>query len=448
MKTVPGIPRLLAVCALVTVAVAVTPAARGAQGLPPLVLEAIAVQPDEPLVRELVTDLLRVEPGVAVDAASLVQARENLQDSGYFSEVVVYTAPGTRPGRVVLHADVVLDRKPRFVTGLGYEPLDGWYLNLLGVRVRNQPRPGSELRLVWRDGFNTQGLLLAGELPRAGRPGHAWLAEAELYQQTWYVYEGRDHWQQHVGRFQLRAGYRWPLSPALMATVRGGVSGYDPDDTITQWDTEDDEERPASDLIGADLGRGSLVDLWCELAWDRRDPVRPWQRGAWAGTRLRASTDLEGGASFWTGELDARRSFAAGPHRALALRARVAHASGDTPYHLRFPMGGVTTVRGYVINQLSSPYGASSLWHTNIELRVALADREAPLPKLTAVVFLDAGQAWDDGGSDYGFALAAGYGIRFRLPWVQLVGLDIGYPLREIGEDAPFAAHISLGWLY
>ena len=183
--------------------------------------------------------------------------------------------------------------------------------------------------------------------------------------------------------------------------------------------------RPAADLIPEPLAARRQGGAWLEAAWDRRDAHRPWHDGAWAGMRARASR-VDGGGGFWSVELDARRAVPLGEHAALAGHARVAHASDRTPYFQRFALGGVITNRGYETGRLSDPTGACDLWQVNLEWRAALVDRGAPLPKVTGLLFLDTSQGWDAQGRNLGFGAGIGFGLRVRLPWVQIVGLDVG----------------------
>ena len=52
------------------------------------------------------------------------------------------------------------------------------------------------------------------------------------------------------------------------------------------------------------------------------------------------------------------------------------------------------------------------------------------------------------GGGSLGWSLGAGYGIRVRLPWVQYLGLDVGYPVVKHDDISPFVVNIALGWSY
>lgn len=404
-------------------------------------VESIEIAPDQGRVRDLVQARLRLAPGDAVDDAALVALRADLEDSRDFSRVEVFTRPGSRPGLVVLRVEVVLDMRVRFLTGFGYEPLDGWYLTLIGGELRHRPVPGSNISLALRDGINVGGLYFAASAA-------SWLFEASSSTQVWSVYDGRDGWRQEIGHGLVRAGRRFPLAERATATAWLGWQGDRPEKELTSWETNDDEEhRPAADLIPDNLGHQDHAGLWLETAWDRRDPRRPWHAGAWSGARVRASR-LEGGGGFWSAELDARRVLPLGERSALAGHARVAHASDETPYYHRFTLGGVITNRGYETGRLSGASGAADLWQANVEWRTALVGRDDPLPKVTGLLFLDTCQGWDVDGQNLGFGAGVGYGLRVRLPWVQIIGVDVGYPLESHGGNAPFVVHAALGWLH
>ena len=410
-------------------------------------LESVSILPDDPGTVALVRRHLSLAAGAPVDVASLSLARQTLEETGYFHEVDLYTARGAAPGMVVLHIEVELDRRLHFLTGYGYQPLDGWYLNLLGARLLNRPRSGSELRLAWRHGFIIKGLYLEGSTPTAGPAGNAWRFELHGATKSWFVYQGREAWRQDIEQSALRVGRQTPLGAGGLVTSWIGISHADPADELRAFFDEEDQQRPADELIPATFEEHDYLDLLIEGHWQNRNQVRPWWRGTWAGARLRASHE-SGGAGFFTMELDGRHNWPVGDTASLAGRLRGAHATDNTPYHQRFQFGGVYSVRGYDFAYLSGPLGASSLVQANLEYRVALLDREAALPRVTALVFLDTGQAWDHGGGSFGWVVGAGYGVRVRLPWVQSLGLDVGYPVVDLGDISPFVINLGLGWSY
>jgi outer membrane protein assembly factor BamA len=410
-------------------------------------LSDIAILPDDPGTQALVRRHLPLAFGQPLDVTVLSLARQSLEETGYFREVILYTSRGRSPGQVVLHVEVELDRRIRFLTGFGYDPMDGWYLNFLGASLLNRPRAGSEVRLAWRDGYNIGGVYLEGRVPVARRPRQAWLFDFHVQQKLWFAYEQRESWSQNVISHVLRLGREVPLGDRSRLAVWLGYDKIDPDEKIETYFDEEDQQRPASDLISADLADAEYLNVWLEGAWSNRDPVRPWWRGSWLGGRMRLSHDLAG-TGFYTVELDGRRTLPLGETTSLAGRLRAAHTGADTPYHQRFQFGGIYSVRGYDFAYLSGPLGASELVQANLELRAALLDRRAPLPRVTGVFFLDTGQAWDAEGDSYGWVLGGGFGIRVRLPWVQSIGLEVGYPLVKLDDISPVVVNIALGWSY
>jgi len=410
-------------------------------------LERVDITPADAATLSLVTRRIPVVPGDPVDGVLLASVREDLERSGYFSSVELYTSRGERPGGIVLHVDVVLDRKVRFLTGFGYEPLDGWYLNMLGARVLNQPRAGSELRLALRSGFLVGGIYLSGRFAAGEHPDDAMLLDLHAQSKEWVVYDGRESWIQGVDSSTLRLGRQLPVGGGVKLTAWLGVRTVDPDDVLTAFYDDEERERPVSDLLAVGLDRAQFVHARLDLSRDRRDPVRPWLAGAWLGSRLDLGQQFNG-HHFATLELDGRRSVPIGPHQSLAFRLRAAHATEGTPYHDRFQFGGLSTVRGYDVAFLSGPLGASNLVLTNLEYRHALIDPTAPTPRFTGVLFIDSGQAWDDAGATVGWVASAGLGFRLRLPWIHLVGVEVGYPLVDVGDMAPYGVNLAMGWSY
>lgn len=412
-------------------------------------LERLDITPADAATTSLVTRRIPVGPGDVVDGVLLASIREDLERSGFFSSVMLYTSRGEQPGGIVLHVDVALDRKVRFLTGFGYQPLDGWYLNMLGARVMNQPRPGSELRLALRSGFLVGGIYLSGRFAAGEHPDDAMLLDLHAQSKDWVVYDGRESWIQGVDSSTLRLGRQLPVGHDVQLTAWLGVRTVDPDDDLRAeyYEEDEDRNRPVSDLFDVGLDRAQYVHARLDLSRDRRDPVRPWLEGAWLGSRLDLGQQFDG-RHFATLEFDGRRSVPVGPHRSLAGRLRAAHATDRTPYHDRFQFGGLSTVRGYDVAFLSGPYGASNLVLANLEYRHALIDPTAPTPRFTGVLFIDTGQAWGDGGATAGWVASAGLGFRLRLPWIHLVGVEVGYPLVDVGDMSPYGVNLAMGWSY
>lgn len=437
-------------CGALMLLVTLLVAAGGSLGAPAsrlLQLEAVVVEPDDRATEVLVRRLLTIRPGDPIDSITLGLVRQDLEGSGYFRDVVLFTSRGGEPGHVVLHVDVQLDRTLHFLTGLGYEPLDGWYLNLIGTQMRNWLRPGSELRFAFRNGYNVDGVYLEGHLPAGSHATDAWLFDLHAGTSYWFAYDDRESWKQGIDTGVFRLGRRLCLRPDVFVTGWLGSLRVEPCAELTVQSDGKEQTRDAADLIDADLELHRYTVGSVEVHWDQRGVWRSWQDGSWAGGRLRIGVDRDGG-EFTTFEIEGRHNIAIGPDMAVAGRLRGAHASDSTPYHQRFQFGGVYSVRGYDRAVLSGPLGANNLLQANLEIRAALLDRTAATPKVTGVLFVDTGQAWDVGGASDGWMASAGYGFRLRLPWIHLVGIEVGYPLVSLDDMSPFVVNMALGWSY
>jgi len=412
-----------------------------------LILEHIDVLPADQDTRNLVLRYVPIAAGDVVDGAILGEVRNDLEGSGWFREVILYTSRGQEPGGIVLHVEVVLDRKLRFLTGFGHEPLDGWYLSLIGVSLRNRPRAGAEWRLASRDGYFTDGWFLEGRMcaGRDGRNGR--LFELSAQRRTWFAYEGREEWRQEVRHFALRLGREFGFTPRGMLVVWLAYRGVDPDEELHAYFDEEEWERPTTDLVDAVIEARNFADVWLEGRWDGRDQVRPWRQGSWLGGRLHLAQELPG-HWYYSLEADGRHTVALGAVGALAGRVRLGHVSPRAPYYDRFQFGGASTIRGYDMNFLGGALGAANLVQANLEYRLALMGGATPTPRLSGVLFLDTGQSWERGGATRGWAVGVGGGFRLRLPWVKLVGVEVGYPLVVEGDMSPFVVNMALGWSY
>ena len=432
-----------------TAMIAASPASAAPSSTGPraLVLEAVTVTPDTPAIIALVERHLALRPGDPIDSAVLAAARSDLEATGYFREVVLYTSRGREPGLVVLHVEVRLDRKLRFLTGFGHDPLDGWYLNLVGARVLNRPRAGGEWRLAYRSGDHVQGLYLEGRMQAGDRAADAWLLELSVRDKQWFAYDGREEWRQDIGDASARVGREEAVGASTRVAGWFGVRTVDPGDEFEAFRDGEDLTRSAAAFLPVAGDRRAYLDGWIDVRWDRRDPVRPWRAGPWLGGRLQLSQEF-GGHHHHLIELDGRHTVPLGGAAALAGRLRAAHASAETPYFDRFRFGGVPSVRGYDVAFLSGPLGAADLVQVNLEYRAALLDPGAPTPRVTGLLFLDSGQAWGEHGRSAGWVAGAGFGVRVRLPWVHLLGVDVGYPLVDVGDMSPFGVNLALGWSY
>ena len=112
----------------------------------------------------------------------------------------------------------------------------------------------------------------------------------------------------------------------------------------------------------------------------------------------------------------------------------------DLPASRRFFTGGDNSIRGYEYLSLGPDedgeiVGGRYLTTTSIELEHRITE------KWSLAVFLDGGNAWDQGAVD--MVAGTGLGLRWRSP-VGPLRIDLGIPLEE-DADSDFRIHFSIG---
>ena len=385
---------------------------------------------------------LAVRPGQGVDSGTLVECRSQLTASGFFETVQVYTTRGSRPGAVVLVVEVKLARRWRIETGVGREDLSGWYLNLFGLRYASPFGRGGEARIGIHEGLQIGGYFSELLIPEVGHPDHDLLVDVAAYERVWVAHDGDQTFQQDNRFLRTRVGLRHRLSPRLSATLWGGFLGLKPDETLSGED--EGEEEPVGRLLPRLGNHEDYLESHLEVLWDGWDPERSWQAGRWGGLRVRAADRIDG-PGFWGAEIDGRTALPVGRSRALAFRARAAWTGPGTPYHQRYPVGGARSLRGFTAAGLSDPQGAEALWQGTVEWRRFLAGKSRRRPTVLGTVFLDFGDHWNSAGDRHGVAASVGYGAQFWFPWIQILTLEMGYPLTGDPTGNPLVAHLTFG---
>lgn len=434
--------RLLAVLLVFEIA---APARGEVGGAPrPLILEAIVVRPAGGVEEAVVRRLLPVRPGDPIDAEGVLSVRGVLERSGSFRSVEAFTSRGTVRGTVVLEIEADLDHTAQFETGFGHDARRGWYLNLLGVRWNSPYRTGGSVRFGARLGQRLGEFYFETERPALGNGPFALQIQGTSGGETWLVQEGADLKTQQIARGRLRAGLEWKPTRTFTTTFWAGAARARPEATLDGRHGVPDE--PAGRLVPVPQNQ-TYREIALESVWDHTDPLAPWRRGAWVAARVQAS-DPTNGKAFVRADFEARGALPLPAHAALAWRGRAEFADPGTPYHWRSVTGGTGSVRGFRDASLSGPLGARAAWLASGELRVPLAGVDRSRPRVTGLVFVDVGEHWDAAGQRAGTAVGIGYGMRVGVPWVQVLGLDVGVPMTTNNTGDPFWVHGSLGFSF
>ncbi len=404
-------------------------------------LEAIEIDSSERGAEAAVDQWLGLANGQVITPEVLVAARLRLENSGYFRSVDLYTRRGSAPGQVVLLADVELDRSAHLETGFGHEPIRGWYLNLIGVRWNSPLRQGDRISLGLRGGQRSGGFYSSLLLPDAFGRGRDFVADLETIEEQWLVYSGSDQRQLAIARAEFLLGVRNRVAPGVSWAFRVGAVNADPGETLAGVDgaSNIDSAGVVPQIDGQQKFRHARLDLAVgSVASD-------WRRAAGANLRV-GGYFPENGASFWRG--DARWSLVRPLSSTVAggLRMSGTYIGPGAPYHLNAVVGGTGSVRGFRDASLSGALGARGSWLATAEVRASVLGRGRPNPRVVGVLFADLGDHWDAQGQRVGVSAGVGYGLRIRVPWIQVFSLDVGIPVTPQSTGDAFWGHASLGF--
>ena len=428
-------------------------------------LESIEITGNKRASDTIIRGHLQLKTGDPVSADALEQARLRLLATDYFSKVDFSTRPGSRRGEVVLIVEVLEKSFPSFETGFGYHDLYGWFLTLAGLRFDNMFKVESRLRFGVRLGWRLGGLDAewAQSLSRDGR----YSLGLRLYtygtdQRFWAPpvrSEGEPQptevwheFQQSIGRSGGDAAFRVGDRRSALFSFGVRAEAINPDSSFTA--VESDQEFGYESLpspLQNSLGRVTQTGLFLRVLRDSRNtPVYP-SSGSFARVSLVSNNSWMGGDQIFTRTVaDGRKYFHLRNGWVAAGRLAGGITTSGTPYYDRFYIGGIYSVRGFAEWSLSDPGGDDGYWLTNVDLRWPLAGGTPQLPRVIGLVFVDAGQGYRRNApfraSDIN--VGAGYGLRFRLPWLGTLGFDVGIPLTTNRTGDPFRIHGSMGFSF
>ena len=133
--------------------------------------------------------------------------------------------------------------------------------------------------------------------------------------------------------------------------------------------------------------------------------------------------------------------------------------SSIIPPDERFIMGGSgmiygVALRGYPDNSVGpvrsgsssgySPWGGETLFKYSLEYRVPISEE----PTIYGLIFAEAGNVWKNLGKTDPFDLrrSAGFGVRFFMPALGMIGVDLGYGFDDIDPEGYTGYGKPEGW--
>jgi len=393
----------------------------------------------------VIRQLLGLSPGDAIDAESVFQGRERLVRSGFFHDVSLSTRPGARRGLVILVLNVRERHQPYLDTGFGFRDPEGWYLTLLGLRSENPFGYGGRATAGIRFGFRTVGL--EGELRMPLRADRRLSLRVRLrgYEEQALWYETEPGWQGLYDEHRLkleRSVAQLALSwrPHDLVRLELGLGHLEASPADEARNRDQDETVPLADLppeIREEVEPLRLPSVQASLrlgggGMDGRPGHSLHLDGRWVAGGLGADRDY----LRLSATLRSTLSLAAGQSLALGFRAGV--VGDQAPWYERFRLGGSYSLRGFRDHSLSPSGGHRGYWTAAAEYRFPMIrKRGSGDARLSGLVFLDGGRGWlgeDPATSEIDYEalqIGGGYGVRLHLPWLGVVGFDVGLPITE-----------------
>ncbi len=421
------------------------------------VVEQVLVEGNGRTDRDVVLRIAGVREGDTLDPGDAGIPAARLASSALFHETDVRFRKGTERGLVVMEIKLV-ERGVGFQVGAGVQDLGGWYLLPAEINLDNRLGRGEKLRIRLRVGHRYGGAELVFREAIGQEAVWDWgFTVSGII--TDRVYYDRDVPFTHEVRratYEVQVGRalseRWRIEAgAGLQEVNADSSAEAREDApLEGWESGDPlvfDSLPGD--IAKGVGREARGVFRLDLVLDARSPAgragTP-ENGVWGRVRAEAWAGESRSYAALSGDLRLYHHLVSSLMGGLHLRG--GWIGDEAPFYDRHYTGGLYSARGFEGQSLSPSGGDTKFWTASLEVRAPLIGGGRS-PRLSGIAFLDVADGWTTDAPRFDDAhVSAGYGIRVRVPWVDIMGLDVGIPLTKNRADESFRAHASLGWTF
>lgn len=361
---------------------------------------------------KIVRDQLSSQPGSRYTEESAQDDYRWLDRLALFSSIRILPSPAEHDG-VLLTVEV-----QELLRFLPYPSVNSTEENGVSAGI------GLRVPSLLHRGISFSSTARFGPLTEVEMVAHSpWRLRRKDWFEAKYSYRDRpnelDHFQEHAHEFELRGGVKfrenWRAGGRFaLVALRSDRPG------ITLSPDNRDREPKLGVLLEHD-GR----DL-------RSNPHRGWQttfevaqNGGWVG----------GPADYVSAQFDVRRYQPLADRHVLAFFSLTTLQSGivgrEVPVYENYHIGGTNSLRGW---KSDARHGNNQFLNT-LEYRFdALSPKSLRIGGFSfylgvqLTVFADVSSAWDDGaGFTRNMIAGGGFGIRFIMPFVDMVRFDFGF---------------------
>lgn len=391
---------------------------------------SIHISPIDALSDRFISRFVPFAPGAPYSTEALVELRESLNNSQYFTDVAVtpqLTSAQTAPGAArTVPVNIALQVRPRRSWTGG-----------LGVTTDNGPRMtvNYEDRYFNRSGHRQNGDVALSTMESRANLSHI-IPMADPARESLSVslgYVGQDNDTFSIDTYKLGVSYRSTIDIPLLGDewLQNIFSNFQRENSALNTVTVNSHESSNLTISGIN---------WTRTAAD--DPIFP-TRG-W-----RVFTQVSGASNAFVSDLSFLQLYASGklvrtvgPGRALLrVEAGTTLVDGvsELPVSIRYFTGGDQSVRGYqfgslgALNALGEVIGGKHLLTASAEYDFSVR------PSWKLAVFMDAGNSFAD-FNNITLHKSAGLGLRWLSP-IGPIRADIAKGL----DGGNFRLHITMG---
>lgn len=445
-----------------------------------LTVESIRFPAMSDLSDQSLAQLTGLQLNSSLDLEKMKMAKLRLKNSGFFKNVQILPQPGSEKGQIVVTIEAEKRKVPYLIFAAGLYDMDGWTITPIGVRQNIFNRSGEQLKFDFRIGGhigsivggNVSGFYLeyanngfnTSRLPFSIK---AFIEKRGLVYYHTPPDTTHEKLQSYIhGIRRLGGSFTFDFSKIItrglfvefrMASVKADSGA----NALFAGNRLDLTYHLLPDAIQRDIEKHFFSSF--DVYWyrDTRDNHVQPTRGKWTKIGADISSKAFGSDyNFIKYELDYRRYFRTYLQQTFAVRLRGAYIMQKTDFLTRVPfyenyyLGGTNSVRGYLNYSLSPAEGANKFFVVNSEYRIPLISDQFPRNLLTGIIFLDVGNSWS-GNQEIKITnhagIGTGFGFRAKLPVINVIGLDIGFPLtrssrKELVDD--FTLHFFLGYTF
>ena len=406
-------------------------------------IEKITVTGNEKVRDTVILREMRFKEGELFNAFAAQRSLQRLNNLGYFYSTQMKLKPGTDPSKVEVIVEVEEQGTATVGVGVGHSEHNG-LVGTLTLEDTNFLGSGDDAKLQWEIGKKSKSNYLFSYT----KP---WLDKKET-SATLTVYGNTRESAEYnrggyeIGRFDQKSrGEELTFSRAAGEYTRNYVTlKHRKDDYVKPTDGYDPQyyEESYNEQYYHDFGEvttaaqrrkqnfGETRSITLGHVYDSRDNIFNPRGGKYRSFSVEQA-GFGGDFKFTKYSADFRYYVPQGKNT-IAVDLAAGYATGNMPLSQRFSMGGAN-LRGYRENQ----FLGNSMLKGTVEYRVPISK------KLTGLVFMDSGYAWDK-RDEKKFDLdkikfSYGLGVRFWSP-IGPVKLDYG-----IGDDQK-RFHFSFGY--